>query len=161
MNHYRVAMTVTNVEDFYHVAEAVDDETARRFAKEAAEREHPNAFDVKVEYTELLPPEREAKPGVTPDLMAHMLKAASLGLVTINPKPTVYLSSAGVMAMKHAQVAAAFDELTKARDIIAGLLDAAEHGAMDLSQTDEQAGAKACTTIEAARAFLATKEPTT
>jgi hypothetical protein len=189
MNRYRVAMSVTNVEDFYHVAEAVDDETARRFAKEAAEREHPNAFDVKVEYTELLPPEQEAKPGVTPDLMAHMLKAASLGLMIINPKPTAYLSAAGVMAMKHAQVAAAFDDLTKARQIIEGLLDAADCGAQELeslaidalSDPEDQPGSdedafrqtrelradydrrstEAWQAIEAARAFLATKEPTT
>lgn len=52
------------------------------------------------------------------------------------------------------------DPLAQARDIIARLLDAAEHGAMDLSQTDEPAGAKASGAIEAARAFLATKEPT-
>lgn len=133
MNRYRVAMTVTNVEDFYHVAEAVDDETARRFAKEAAEREHPNASEVKVQYTELLTPE---------------------------PEPNAFLSAAETMAMKHAQVAAAFDELTKARGIIAGLLEAAEHGTMYFDQTDEWAWAKACAKIKAARAFLATKEPT-
>ena len=129
MNHYRVAMTVTNVEDFYHVAEAVDDETARRFAKEAAEREHPNAFNVKVEYTELLPPERKAKP----------------------------------------------DPLAVARDIIAGLLDAVDLAATEFAafsagppidnaetrrayaRARQDFGAKAA----AARAFLATKEPTT
>lgn len=129
MNRYRVAMTVTNVEDFYHVAEAVDDETARRFAKEAAEREHPNAFDVKVEYTELLPPA---------------------------PEPTP-------------------DPLALARDIIAGLLDAADHAATEfaaLSTSDlipdvraRLGYADACQDLgalaDAARAFLATKEPTT
>ena len=130
MNRYRVAMTVTNVEDFYHVAEAVDDETAKRFAKEAAEREHPNAFDVKVEYTELLPPA---------------------------PEPTP-------------------DPLALARDIIAGLLDAANQGSENLHELAECAAEEADDgvsadyrarerdadkAIAAARAFLATKEPTT
>lgn len=132
MNRYRVAMTVTNVEDFYHVAEAVDDETARRFAKEAAEREHPNASEVKVQYTELLPPE---------------------------PKPAT----------------TKFVPLDQVRDIIAGLLDAANQGLENLHELAECAaedgnlfqaqgyslremGADAA--IAAARAFLATKEPT-
>ena len=130
MNRYRVAMTVTNVEDFYHVAEAVDDEAARRFAKEAAEREHPNAFNVKVEYTELLAPERKAKP----------------------------------------------HQLALARDIIAGLLDAANQGSENLHELAECATDEgnlfqaegyslremdADAAIAAARASLATKEPAT
>ncbi len=133
MNCYRVTLTVFSAESFVAEVDAMDEDHARRFGEESAERQYPDASEIQVDEVELLTPE---------------------------PEPNAFLSAAETMAMKHAQVAAAFDELTKARGIIAGLLEAAEHGTMYFDQTDEWAWAKACAKIKAARAFLATKEPT-
>jgi hypothetical protein len=115
MNCYRVTLTVFNAESFVAEVEAMDKDHARRFGEESAERQYPDASEIRVDEVELL---------------------------TAAPEPPT-------------------DPLAQARDIIGGLLEAAKHGAMDLSQTDEPAGARAGTAIEAARAFLATKEPTT
>lgn len=53
------------------------------------------------------------------------------------------------------------DPLAQAREIIAGLMDAASHGALDMDLTDKDAARMADAAIEAARAFLASQEPTT
>lgn len=135
MNRYRVTLTVFSAESFVAEVEAMDKDHARRFGEESAERQYPDASEIRVDEVELL---------------------------TSAPEPTP-------------------DPLAQARDIIAGLLDAAALGVEDMGQLaaeaqyDMDAGIvravpaaawlekerRTQETIATARAFLATKEPTT
>lgn len=132
MNCYRVTLTVFSAESFVAEVEAMDKDHARRFGEESAERQYPDASEIRVDEVELLTPE---------------------------PQP---------------------DPLAQAREIIAGLLDAAALGVEDMgqlaaeAQDDMDAGIvravpaaawlekerRTQETIATARAFLATKEPT-
>lgn len=131
MNRYRVTMTVFSAESVDRQVEAVDEDTARRFGEESADREYPDATEIRVDGVELL---------------------------TADPAPQP-------------------DALAQARDIIAGLLDAANQGSENLHELAECAADEgdkiqaksysmrerdADAAIEAARAFLAQKqEPST
>ena len=134
MNRYRVTMTVFTADSYDAEVEAMDEGHARRFGEESAGRLYPDASEIRVDEVELL---------------------------TSAPEPTP-------------------DPLALAREIIAGLLDAADHGVTELESLAvdalddegivetrtlrdeyEQRSQDAWKAIEAARAFLATKEPTT
>ena len=134
MNRYRVTMTVFTADSYDAEVEAMDEGHARRFGEESAGRLYPDASEIRVDEVELL---------------------------TSAPEPTP-------------------DPLALAREIIAGLLDAADHGVTELENLAvdalddegivetrtlrdeyEQRSQDAWKAIEAARAFLATKEPTT
>ncbi len=133
MNRYRVTMTVFTADSYDAEVEAMDEDHARRFGEESADRLYPDASEIRVDEVELL---------------------------TSAPEPTP-------------------DPLALAREIIAGLLDAADHGVTELESLAvdalddegivetrtlrdeyEQRSQDAWKAIEAARAFLATKEPT-
>lgn len=130
MNRYRVTLTVFTADSFGRDVDAVNEDDARRFAEQFADREYPDASEIRVDEVERL---------------------------TAAPEPTP-------------------DPLAQARDIIARLLDAANQGSENLHELAECAEDEgnvlqaksyslrerdADSAIAAARAFLATKEPTT
>jgi hypothetical protein len=125
MNRYRVTMTVFTADSYDAEVEAMDEDHARRFGEESADRLYPDASEIRVDEVELL---TAAEPA---------------------PQP---------------------DPLAQARDIIAGLLDAANQGSENLHELAECAADEgdkiqaksysmrerdADAAIEAARAFLA------
>jgi len=134
MNRYRVTLTAITSKSFTRDLEAVDQYAAASAAQMMADREYPDADEIRFDKVELL----EAAPEPTPDPLAQ------------------------------------------ARDIIAGLLDAADHGVTELESLAvdalddegivetrtlrdeyEQRSQDAWKAIEAARAFLASQEDPT
>lgn len=67
MNRYRVTMTVFTADSYNAEVEAMDEGHARRFGEESAERQYPDASEIRVDEVELLTP----APEPTPDPLAQ------------------------------------------------------------------------------------------
>lgn len=74
MNRYRVTLTVFSAESFDREIEAVDEDHARRFGQEFADRAYPDASEIRVDDVELL----TAAPAPTPAPLALALDGLAL-----------------------------------------------------------------------------------
>lgn len=82
MNRYRVTLTVFSADSFSRDVDAVNEDDARRFAEQFADREYPDASEIRFDEVELL----TAAPEPTPDplaqarrIIAGLLDAANQG----------------------------------------------------------------------------------
>jgi hypothetical protein len=79
-------MTVFSAESFNREVDAVNEDDARRFAEQFADREYPDAHEIRVDEIELLTAEPAPQPdplALARDIIAGLLDAAHCGVAEL------------------------------------------------------------------------------
>lgn len=71
MNRYRVTLTVFSADSYEAEVEAMDEDHARRFAEQFADREYPDASEIRVDEVELRPATPETRTMIDRILTGH------------------------------------------------------------------------------------------